>query len=495
MSSSSRDTGAFHPELLGAEAAIRFRAERIPASALAARLHAVFEADDQVYGPYPVVDVSSTGMAVAIEGLFLPPGTPVANLELQCESVGLWSGSGTVVYQSHDRLGLRFSSGTINLRSLKLLATLEQNFERRLNDIDTARETLPVESRAAVADLRQTIHGAKTFLESIEQRLRDEPPSPYHTDLEAMIRSVYDKWAPRFHHQVGALHEGSKRLTIEQRTQLREYAKEILADLFLDCPMHSRAYSKPRGYAGDYHLMTLYFAPLAGPHLFGKFLHHVSKSYTLGRTVVAREALLRSELKKLTAHGRPLRIVSLASGAAMELQRLIATLPAHTAPIELILVDQDDESLAYAYEAISHELGARQDVALPVTLKCLHFSVRQLLRQRNDAERAVVADLGRGVDLIYSAGLFDYLPDEVAGRLLESLRALLVPGGRLLIGNLQDTPDTSWIMENLLAWYLVYRDPDDMLRLGQAVAQKGDRVGVIADETGRCLFIDLHAAS
>ena len=43
-------------------------------------------------------------------------------------------------------------------------------------------------------------------------------------------------------------------------------------------------------------------------------------------------------------------------------------------------------------------------------------------------------DLGK-FDLIYSAGLYDYLPDAIARRLTRQLLGILNPGGHLLIAN------------------------------------------------------------
>ena len=75
-----------------------------------------------------------------------------------------------------------------------------------------------------------------------------------------------------------------------------------------------------------------------------------------------------------------------------------------------------------------------------VTLTPLHFSVRQILKPRNNHDAQVRDDLLQNLDLIYSAGLFDYLNDEVARRLLHDLWLRLRPSGRMLHGNLVVAP-------------------------------------------------------
>ena len=81
------------------------------------------------------------------------------------------------------------------------------------------------------------------------------------------------------------------------------------------------------------------------------------------------------------------------------------------------------------------------------------MSVRRLLAGK--------ADLGR-FDLVYSAGLYDYLDDRVAKRLTTSLFRMLEPGGTLLFCNfLRTTADVGY-MESFMGWDLIYRDRDEI---------------------------------
>src|SRR2546422_4392091 len=60
-------------------------------------------------------------------------------------------------------------------------------------------------------------------------------------------------------------------------------------------------------------------------------------------------------------------------------------------------------------------------------------------------------------DLVYCAGLFDYLPDQVCKRLMNIFYDLLAPGGLLVATNVDDSnPSKNW-MEYALDWHLVYR--------------------------------------
>ncbi len=199
-------------------------------------------------------------------------------------------------------------------------------------------------------------------------------------------------------------------------------------------------------------MMELYFTrEFVGDTLFGRFLHSISQGYALGRTVIAREGLMREAVRAAAeAEGEgPVRILSVAAGPALELRRMLRDAGTLRRPLQLLLLDQDEGALEIANRRLQRVLVER-DHGVPVTVQCLHFSVKQLLQPRTLEEAAVFETTLANLDLIYSAGLYDYLPDPVAQRLTRLLHSRTRPGGRLLIGNLTETPDTTWIMDYVL---------------------------------------------
>ena len=105
----------------------------------------------------------------------------------------------------------------------------------------------------------------------------------------------------------------------------------------------------------------------------------------------------------------------------------------------LVATDQDRDSLAVA-KAYSDGLS---DAIVTRPL-----SVKDFIAGRHD--------LGP-FDLVYAAGLYDYLDDRVAARLTRKLFALLKPGGRLLVPNLlAGIPEVAY-MEAYMDWHMIYR--------------------------------------
>lgn len=76
----------------------------------------------------------------------------------------------------------------------------------------------------------------------------------------------------------------------------------------------------------------------------------------------------------------------------------------------------------------------------------------------------------RGFDVIFCAGLFDYLEMPTAVSLTRSLYGNLRPKGELFIGNMVPTSPNRWFMELNLDWNLKYKTHEDLLAMGRSAA-------------------------
>ncbi len=97
----------------------------------------------------------------------------------------------------------------------------------------------------------------------------------------------------------------------------------------------------------------------------------------------------------------------------------------------------------------------------------LHQGVRDLLARGGD-------ELGR-FDLIYSAGLYDYLSEPIARRLTQRLLGMLRSKGRLLIANFLPGGSGRGYQELFMDWPLIVRDAAELqaLALGGSVSGGG----------------------
>lgn len=251
--------------------------------------------------------------------------------------------------------------------------------------------------------------------------------------------------------------------------------KEIFP-YFMRSRFAERAYFKPKGYAGDFLMMEHIYADT--PKGEGK-LGEIIDAFCLQRpgslAIRGRRILLRDQLMQLSgaiaARGGTTRIMNLACGPNRELFDFLAACE-HSETIEALCVDIDSEALQYTNQYVNI------------------FPHRASIRLMS--ENVIKWALGRAthhiepLDIIYSAGLCDYLDPRLFRALITQCHRHLKPGGTLLLGNFTHYPD-SIFLDKLLKWELIYRTEEEMKELF-APTPFGDRVTVIAEAARVNLF-------
>jgi extracellular factor (EF) 3-hydroxypalmitic acid methyl ester biosynthesis protein len=224
--------------------------------------------------------------------------------------------------------------------------------------------------------------------------------------------------------------------------------------MVLQDPFTHRAATKPRGYAGDAVMMDFIYdgQPPAGTSAIGADVFAATTRAGMGLSVRYRRHLLQSLIDDaVVRHERP-RMLSVAAGHCRELQGSLVEAPAFEG--EFVALDQDPLSC----REIERE-HARHRV------RVVNQGVRELA---GSAQGSVLAEALGSFDLIYSAGLYDYLPDALARRLTRRLLAMLLPGARLLIANFVPGGSGRGYMELFMDWTLVLRTEAQMLELAAA---------------------------
>lgn len=482
-----------HKDLMGATSKHRFRPGRVQSCELAGAVIASFSLDGESRDAR-VIDVSSTGLALDFVSPGCVPGASISNLALIYDGAQIWSGAGEVIYQTGEptnRIGVRLKSGLIDISELKYRNVLHTSeATSAIESTVQAAANLPDAWRARVADAHHLLQVAQSHFDACEhelaqlglERLEREP---------CLIRAFYDSWAPRYRAVFTELYELSKSFDHRQIELASHYAERHLYPLLKGCPLHSRSHDKPSGYAGDYQTMLLCSGPdyLAGS-LYERFLYWVARNYTMVRTVPARQRTLRNIVSEIaTTEMGPKKIVSVACGPAVEIQEFVRTM--EPTPIRFVLVDQDAAALAYANDKIAASILANPKLGDEIEVECLHLSVKQLMKADSEELTASIDRL-RNANLVYSAGLFDYFTDGIAQKLLVRLYDLLASNGRLLVGNLRETPDTTWLLDYVLNWPLVYRTRESMESLASILKPAPKSLRINFDGTERCLFWDVE---
>lgn len=243
------------------------------------------------------------------------------------------------------------------------------------------------------------------------------------------------------------------------------------------------AYQQLRGYAGDACLLDyIYYgsnpsdieSQWTRSFLSAVYLMHPpfavrQRAAYIGRWV-DQLASTKNDIKT------PFRTLSVASGHCREMTCSSKFL---SGDIHLVALDQDEQSVQHTTQEL-HEIGS-----LPVT--CINESISSLIQGKS-----VNAD--QQFDAIYSSGLFDYLNEKVAAKLIHRLFMLLKPGGSLLIANLMNTLYGVAYMEAFQNWFLIYRDIPSMQRLvdlAKLPSSHIDQQSVTVGSTS-CVYLEIH---
>lgn len=301
-------------------------------------------------------------------------------------------------------------------------------------------------------------------------------------DLDGRARPVMTNLFQRFE-------EAAKSVDPDLRLAHANYVKRLLHPLVLCSPFMYRSFQKPLGYAGDYEMVNMMMTErFRGDTSFAKILN----SYFLSTPPVVAHRnrvtyltqMLVDETCRVSMEGRRACIFNLGCGPALEIQEFLAEseLSNHA---EFSLFDFNDETIAHV-SAKLQELRAKSRRS--TSIECVKKSVMQLLKEANGPE----SEHSRPVyDVVYCAGLFDYLTGPVCQRLMTLFYEMLAPGGLLVATNVYAVnPSKNW-MEYSVDWHLIYRDREEMI----AIRPKQVGVGAInikSDPTGLNLFLEVR---
>lgn len=336
------------------------------------------------------------------------------------------------------------------------------------------------------AEFKTFVYEMKDWLEKLKSRIdKLEAESPvdnwkeaqdYRMTIADAVSDYLGHVLPMKYSQIPTFVQN---FTPDQLKWATQFAREQIGHLVYGAPFANRAYYKPRGYAGDYEMMNhLYRDELVGKTLFDQCMHKYFIDEPAGAAVKNRGQYLFEKITQLfdkTSPTTPLRVLSVASGPAMEQQIFLQNSPAHYGrPVEFTCLDQDEESLKHAQRQLH---SVERFVKSGFKFKFNNMAIRNV----------IAAGLPEtDYDMIYSAGLFDYFTEPVAQMAAQKMLASVKPGGHVIIGNFSKDNPCVPFMELVLDWHLIYRSEEDLLRMFKGM---GSKVWVEKEPLGVNLFV------
>ena len=343
--------------------------------------------------------------------------------------------------------------------------------------------------KVAVADLQSYLIQLRQWLEQLELSIRATPAGDRlkleHDTLEKLgkeVLPIIDQFFETFETVTPSIEPG-------MLPAHRAYLQQQLHPLTLCSPFAYRTFAKPLGYAGDYEMVNMMTRnPLEGASVFAKLINLWFVEQPPARAHRNRidrlQRVLSDETARTAAFSRQARILSLGSGPAVEVQRFLAETP-WSDRARFDLLDFNDETLAQArnqLESVKGRFGRSTGFTF------INKAVHQLLKQ---SVKSVERPPDQQYDLIYCAGLFDYLADGMCQKLMTLFYSWVAPGGLLLVTNVDPSNPLRHGMEQLLDWHLIYRDGAALRALKPAQIALEDAL-VSSDMTGVNLFLEIR---
>ncbi len=263
----------------------------------------------------------------------------------------------------------------------------------------------------------------------------------------------------------------------ENEDMMWGYVFKEIFPYFMRSRFAERAYYKPKGYAGDFLMMEhIYQNKPEGDGKLGLLvdawcLQRPGSNAIRGRRILMAEQLARISRERLRTNDN-FAVMNLACGPCREMFDFLKKCD-YSNKINVLCVDIDDEALQYSNSKVN---------------TCPHSATIRYMK-----ENLVKWALGKSnqaigfKDMIYSAGLFDYLEPRLFCRLVNKCHEHLKPGGSLLIGNFAPYDDIL-LMSHIVHWELLYRSAEELTELFRNT-DFGPNVTIFSEPQGVNLFV------
>ncbi|MFO1438999.1 MAG: class I SAM-dependent methyltransferase [Verrucomicrobiaceae bacterium] len=370
-----------------------------------------------------------------------------------------------------------------------------QNKNRLLEDFaEFLRETeknytVSPDFKLVVADMHTLLSDLRRWMEQVELGVRSLPSGDRIQAERETIKKLEEPILPAVTPLLQRFEGTASSIPPELQPVHRSYIKRQLHPLVLCSPFIYRTFQKPLGYAGDYEMVSMMLRdPYEGSSMFAKVLNRLfldtAPVVAHRNRIIYLKKRLHEETERMAQQGKVARIFNLGCGPAQEIQNFLVDDPLCD-NADFLLLDFNDETITNT----SRELEAlRTRHRRRTGIKLEKRSVHQILKE---STRTGAGFEPASYDIVYCAGLFDYLSDRICRRLLEVFYDLVAPGGLLIATNVDSSnPSRNW-MEYVLEWHLVYRDKEGFAKIAPDKAPL-DAINVRADETGVNIFLEVR---
>lgn len=365
---------------------------------------------------------------------------------------------------------------------------LVHEFKEFIQEWEKIYQVMPA-YKVVVSDVQTFLVDLRRWMEQVELGVRSQP-SGNRLELEV---DLIQKLEPTVFETLGPLFDRFEQTSSLVSDELRPahitYAKRQLHPLVSCAPFFFRSWQKPLGYAGDYEMVNMMVrTPYEGGTMFAKmvnsFFLNTPPVVAHRNRITQMSDLLEGEAKRCAEQGTSLKVFNLGCGPAQEIQHFMKHCDISD-DVEFLLLDFNEQTLEYTGRQLDEIKSARnRKTNIRTTLKSVHQILKEAGKPGGDLQRD-------SYQMVYCAGLFDYLSERVCKRLMNVFYDVLAPGGLLFATNVDASKPFRLCMEHLMEWHLVCRDMDMMKSLVPDKAPP-ENVRIKGESTGVNLFIEVR---
>ncbi|HLX70872.1 MAG TPA: class I SAM-dependent methyltransferase [Verrucomicrobiae bacterium] len=367
---------------------------------------------------------------------------------------------------------------------------LQSEFKDFVHEWQKLYKILP-EYKVVIADMQSFLSDLRFWMDQVELSIRSAPAGDRVKLEEDAVGQLKGQIVPMISELFDQFESISLRVDEALRPAHVLLGRRQLHPLLLSSPFVYRTFAKPLGYAGDYEMVNMMFRnECEGGSLFAKMIN--AYALQLPPIVAHRNRIsylcdkITEEAWRASRRGQSLRVFNLGCGPAHEVQQFLGK--GNVSDVaEFTLADFNDETVAhtsYGLNELRRKYGSRAKVQV------IKRTAHHLLKH---ADRPVQSSQGEQYDMIYCAGLFDYLSDKVCRKLKEVFYNMLAPGGLLITTNVDVHPSRNE-MEYFLEWHLIHRNTEQMRSLTPEGANP-ENVKLLRDQTGVNIFLEIRKDS
>ncbi len=287
--------------------------------------------------------------------------------------------------------------------------------------------------------------------------------------LTSNDRSDLSNYKKEFFDQIDRISEiiGSNGHSEQEREEFFQICSTLDQSL-----MHGRTRHKPLGYAGDFQLIDWIYTQKTAESGLGKYFDELFHTYEAAQAVRNRKAYFIRICDELSKEKKSkIDILNIGCGSCRDVIEAVESRTNGTA-YRFHCVDHESKAIEYAKSLLA---GTR--AALYVELEC-----KNMFRIQTN----------RTFDLIWSAGLFDYLDDRVAALLIKKNWRYLKQGGWFVFGNFSPQNPTRNGMELVGKWYLLHRTANDLIEICNRARVPYSKLEIDHESLGINLFCKIQ---